>query len=95
MRPKVYYHLNNYLGTPQIITDENGVVVWEAKYKPFGEADVNPYSNVENNFRLPVKYYDSETGLHYNYHRFYDPGTPYLFQPSKYVYFFSYFLYKI
>jgi RHS repeat-associated protein len=25
--------------------------------------------------RLPGQYYDSETGLHYNYHRYYDPGT--------------------
>jgi len=23
----------------------------------------------------PGQYYDSETGLHYNYHRYYDPGT--------------------
>ena len=24
---------------------------------------------------LPGQYYDAETGLHYNYHRYYDPGT--------------------
>jgi len=74
MRPKVCYYLNNYLGTPQIITDENGVVVWEATYKPFGEADVNPYSSVVNNFRLPGQYFDQETGLHYNYFRDYHQG---------------------
>jgi RHS repeat-associated protein len=28
-----------------------------------------------NNIRLPGQYYDSETGLHYNYHRYYDPRT--------------------
>jgi len=73
--PKVYNYLNNYLGTPQIMTDENGVVVWEATYKPFGEADVNPYSNIVNNFRLPGQYLDQETGLHYNYFRDYHPGV--------------------
>jgi RHS repeat-associated protein len=30
---------------------------------------------VVNNFRFPGQYYDQETGLHYNYHRYYDPKT--------------------
>jgi RHS repeat-associated protein len=48
-------------------------------YKPFGEADVNPNSSVVNNFRFPGQYYDQETGLHYNYHRYYDPS------PGRYL----------
>jgi len=80
--PKVYYYLNDHLGTPQIITDDNGVVVWEAKYKPFGEADVNPYSNIVNNFRLPGQYFDQETGLHYNYFRDYHPWTGRYIEPD-------------
>ncbi|MGD8765426.1 MAG: RHS repeat-associated core domain-containing protein, partial [Desulfobacteraceae bacterium] len=72
---RVYYYANNYLGTPILMTDERGVVVWEAEYKPFGEAKLNPNSKVENNFRLPGQYFDNETGLHYNYHRYYDPKT--------------------
>jgi RHS repeat-associated protein len=28
-----------------------------------------------NNFRFAGQYYDQETGLHYNYHRYYDPRT--------------------
>jgi RHS repeat-associated protein len=30
---------------------------------------------LSNNFRFPGQYYDSETGLHYNYHRYYNPRT--------------------
>jgi len=71
--PKVYYYLNDHLGTPQLMTDKNNVVVWEAKYRPFGEAVVHPYSTVENNIRFPGQYFDGETGLHYNYHRYYEP----------------------
>jgi RHS repeat-associated protein len=71
----VYYYANNYLGTPFLMTDERGVVVWEAEYKPFGQAKLNPNSKVVNNFRFAGQYYDDETGLHYNFHRYYDPKT--------------------
>ncbi|MDP3284134.1 MAG: RHS repeat-associated core domain-containing protein [Desulfobacterales bacterium] len=70
---KMYYYGNDQLGTPQIMTDSTNTVVWEADYKPFGEAEVNPNSTVVNNFRFPGQYYDAETGLYYNWHRFYDP----------------------
>jgi RHS repeat-associated protein len=36
---------------------------------------VHPKSSVTNNFRFPGQYYDQETGLHYNYYRYYDPRT--------------------
>jgi RHS repeat-associated protein len=74
-RASIYYYLNSKLGRPQLMTDDQGVVVWEGIYKPFGEADVHPKSSVTNNLRFPGQYYDQETGLHYNYHRYYDPRT--------------------
>ena len=70
-----YYFLNDRLGTPQLMTDDTGTVVWEAIYKPFGEAQVHPQTSVVNNFRFPGQYFDEETGFHYNYHRYYDPRT--------------------
>jgi RHS repeat-associated protein len=72
---KIHYYLNDRLGTPQIMTDDTGTIVWEASYRPFGEASVNPKSTIVNNFRFPGQYCDPETGLHYNYHRYYDPRT--------------------
>ncbi len=71
----LYFFHNNYLGTPVLMTDTTGTVVWEADYKPFGEARVHPSSAVVNNFRFAGQYFDDETGLHYNYHRYYDPKT--------------------
>jgi RHS repeat-associated protein len=69
------YYLNDRLGTPLLMTNETNTVIWEGVYKPFGEADVNPNSSVVNNHRFAGQYYDQETGLHYNYHRYYMPQT--------------------
>ena len=74
-QPKVYYFLNDHLGTPLLMTDESNKVVWEGRYDPFGECIVHPFATIENNFRLPGQYYDKETGLHYNYHRYYQART--------------------
>jgi RHS repeat-associated protein len=54
------------------MTDSTGTVVWSADYLPFGQADVT-VETVENNLRFAGQYYDQETGLHYNWHRYYDP----------------------
>jgi len=70
-----YFYQNDHLGTPQKMTAVNGAVVWSAKYSSFGEATVNDASTVTNPLRFPGQYYDAETGLHYNYHRYYDPKT--------------------
>ena len=48
--------------------------VWSADYLPFGQADVT-VGTVENNLRFAGQYFDAETGLHYNYYRYYDPRT--------------------
>jgi len=70
----VYYYHNDHLGTPRVLTNESQTVVWRAVYTPFGEAEVE-VATVQNPFRFPGQYYDQETGLHYNYFRYYDPTT--------------------
>ncbi len=71
-REFVYYFHNDHLGTPQLLTNRNQTIAWKAAYTPFGEA-VASTAAVENPFRFPGHYYDSETGLHYNYFRYYNP----------------------
>jgi RHS repeat-associated protein len=70
----LYYSHNDHLGTPQVFTDQNQNVVWQADYQPFGEVSesVNIFAN---NLRFAGQYFDEESNLHYNYFRDYDPGT--------------------
>ncbi|MBI5694877.1 MAG: RHS domain-containing protein [Nitrospirae bacterium] len=69
-----YYYHNDHLGTPRKMTDGSGAVVWAATYTVFGKAVVS-VEDVTNNLRFPGQYFDAETGLHYNFHRYYDPET--------------------
>ena len=76
-RTSIHYVHNDHLGTPMALTDESGAKVWSATYDPFGQATVNEDVDgngepVTLNIRFPGQYYDQETGLHYNYFRYYD-----------------------
>ena len=62
------------MGAPQIITDDAGSIVWQAEYLPFGKVNILT-AEIENNLRFPGQYYDTETGLHYNWNRYYSPET--------------------
>jgi RHS repeat-associated protein len=68
--PMLYYYINDHLGTPQLLLDENGAVAWKATYKPFGEAMINPTPTSSTNLRFPGQYFDTETSLNYNYFRY-------------------------
>ena len=70
-----YTYQNDHLGTPMKLLNQSGVTVWSATYDAFGRATVDAASTVTNNFRYPGQYYDAETGLHYNWMRYYDPNT--------------------
>ncbi|ODS25033.1 hypothetical protein AB835_00570 [Candidatus Endobugula sertula] len=71
---QTHYIHNDHLGTPQILTNENQNTVWEAQYDPFGKATITT-ELVENNLRFPGQVFDKESGLHYNWNRYYDPLT--------------------
>ena len=63
------------------MVDAAGNVVWAAAYAPFGEARVYA-DEITNNLCFPGQYYDVETGLHYNWHRYYDPETGRYLRPD-------------
>lgn len=71
-RGYAYYH-NDQLGTPRLATDKNGNVVWQADYATDGKATLSPDNQIISNLRFPGQYFNTETSLHYNTRRYYDP----------------------
>ena len=69
-----HYHLD-HLGTPRELTNTQGKIVWKAHYKTYGNVALKDVEDVENNIRFQGQYFDEETGLHYNRHRYYDPSV--------------------
>jgi RHS repeat-associated protein len=66
-----YIH-TDHLGAPQKMTDGGQNVVWDGSASdPFMLVPLP--TNVAMNLRFPGQYFDSETGLHYNGMRDYDP----------------------
>lgn len=62
----------NHLGAPEAATNAQGQLVWQARYAPFGAAQVTSQSGFTLNLRLPGQVFDEETSLHYNRQRYYD-----------------------
>jgi RHS repeat-associated protein len=76
----IIYLVADHLNTPRFGTDANAQVVWRWEGDAFGDTktDNDPDDdgkNVTVNLRFPGQYFDAETGLHYNWHRYYDPKT--------------------
>ena len=55
---------------------------WSATWSAHGEATVEARDGFDYALRLPGQYFDAETGLHYNYHRYYDPTLGRFIQPD-------------
>ena len=71
---KVHYYLNDQRGQPQRAFTRNGAITWQARSNSYGQTTINDKRTLTSNLRLPGQYYDSETGLHYNWFRYYDPS---------------------
>jgi RHS repeat-associated protein len=70
-----HYYQVDHLGTPLELFDTDGITVWSAKYKAWGEVWELGAEQVRQPLRFQGQYFDDESGLHYNRHRYYDPET--------------------
>ncbi|MBN6773594.1 RHS repeat protein [Pseudomonas granadensis] len=71
-----FYYQLDHLGTPQELTDYGGDIVWSAQYDAYGKVAALTLAGddyLNQPLRFQGQYFDAESGLHYNRHRYYDP----------------------
>ncbi|EOS94852.1 RHS family protein, partial [Erwinia tracheiphila PSU-1] len=83
-----YWYHTELNGLPQQMTDDQGEVVWQGRFSTWGESESETTGSatglraVRQNLRFQGQYLDSETGLHYNLFRYYDPTCGRYTQPD-------------
>ncbi len=65
--------VTDLIGTPSELVDTGGNIAWANRTSLWGGGSSRTSGDVTCPLRFPGQYYDDETGLHYNYHRHYDP----------------------
>jgi len=70
---EVYFYHTDHLGSPLMLTDENGDIVWQACYKFYGGIICHDPTTVANAIGFRGWYHDSETGLYYDGIGYYHP----------------------
>ncbi|HKX28911.1 MAG TPA: DUF6531 domain-containing protein [Blastocatellia bacterium] len=78
----IYYYNNYQNGSPQSLLDVSGAIVWSAASTVLGGSERVERARIDNPLRLQNQYYDAETGLHYNRHRYFDPQTGQFVSPD-------------
>ena len=74
--PLVYFIHTDHLNTPRVVVDRQNRVRWRWLAEPFGtsapETNPNGLGVFTQNLRFPGQYADQESGLFYNYFRYYN-----------------------
>ena len=71
-----YFHCDQ-IGIPREMTDKDGNLLWFGNYTGWGrlKEETRVTDTAYQPFRLQNQYADRETGLHYNFFRYYEPDA--------------------
>ena len=74
---QTYYFHCDQIGIPREMTDKDGNLLWFGNYTGWGrlKEETKVTDSAYQPFRLQNQYYDHETGLHYNFFRYYEPDA--------------------
>jgi RHS repeat-associated protein len=70
-----YSIITDLIGTPSELVDPHGTIAWHSRTTLLGTLLSSSATTAHIPLRFPGQYHDPETGLNYNYHRYYDPAT--------------------
>ncbi|MEU7021308.1 putative T7SS-secreted protein [Streptomyces sp. NPDC046203] len=71
--------VTDLVGTPTELVDESGELAWRARSTLWGTTAWTRAATAYTPLRFPGQYFDPESGLHYNFFRYYDP------EPARYL----------
>ena len=76
-KQEIHYFHCDQIGIPREMTDKDGNLVWFGNYTGWGrlKEETKVTYNAYQPFRLQNQYADRETGLHYNFFRYYEPDA--------------------
>ncbi|MFC7928641.1 putative T7SS-secreted protein [Streptomyces cinereoruber] len=67
--------VTDLIGTPTELVDESGELAWRTRSTLWGTTTWTRDATTYTPLRFPGQYFDPESGLHYNYFRYYDPES--------------------
>ncbi|CAM5490582.1 hypothetical protein SANTM175S_10363 [Streptomyces antimycoticus] len=74
--------VTDLVGTPTELIDASGTIAWRTRSTLWGTTTWAADSTAYTPLRFPGQYFDPETGLHYNFHRYYDPDSARYLSPT-------------
>ncbi len=76
-RQQTHYFHCDQIGIPREMTDKDGNLLWFGNYTGWGrlKEETRVTDSAYQPFRLQNQYCDRETGLHYNFFRYYEPDA--------------------
>ena len=76
-RQQTHYFHCDQIGIPREMTDKDGNLLWFGNYTGWGrlKEETKVADSAYQPFRLQNQYADRETGLHYNFFRYYEPDA--------------------
>ena len=76
-RQQTHYFHCDQIGIPREMTDKDGNLLWFGNYTGWGrlKEETKVTDSAYQPFRLQNQYADRETGLHYNFFRYYEPNV--------------------
>lgn len=72
---QTYAVVLDHIGTPRELISADGKLAWQAKTNIWGEVEAITVNKTDCPLRFQGQYFDEESKLAYNWHRYYDPSS--------------------